>query len=166
MIITGYPGIGKSTLAAKNDKIIDLESTCFWKYDKYDFEKTGEKTRPDDWYVYYCQIAQDLSRQGYTVFVSCHPQVRDYLCIHNQEHFNAIFPDAKLKEDWLKRLKDRYDASGLDKDLKAFEQASKSYDNDIAQLWYECQYNVEYFHAVRIIKDINYDLAEIVASFN
>lgn len=43
MIITGYQGIGKSTLAKTNDKIIDLESSCFWKYDLYDFEKKGEK---------------------------------------------------------------------------------------------------------------------------
>lgn len=33
MIITGYQGIGKSTLAKTNDKIIDLESSCFWKYE-------------------------------------------------------------------------------------------------------------------------------------
>lgn len=69
MIITGYQGIGKSTLAKTNDKIIDLESSCFWKYDLYDFEKKGEKTRPDDWYVYYCQMAQYLSKQGYIVLV-------------------------------------------------------------------------------------------------
>lgn len=68
MIITGYQGIGKSTLASKSDKIINLESTCFWKYEEDVYlNKTGNKSRPDDWYVYYCQVAQDLSRQGYTV---------------------------------------------------------------------------------------------------
>ena len=34
MIITGYQGIGKSTLAGSSDKIIDLESGCFWKHNK------------------------------------------------------------------------------------------------------------------------------------
>lgn len=29
MIITGYPGIGKSTLANKRKDVIDLESSCF-----------------------------------------------------------------------------------------------------------------------------------------
>lgn len=164
MIITGYQGIGKSTLASKNDKIIDLESSSFWKYDLYDFEHTGEKTRPDDWYVYYCQVAQDLSRQGYTVFVSCHPAVREFLSIHNREKFCAIFPDKSLKEAWLQKLRDRYNKSKLEKDLRALEHAEKNYGMDIYKLWYECQYNVEYYHNAKIIYDINYDLQEIVNS--
>ena len=81
MIITGYQGIGKSTLASKYDKIIDLESSSFWKTEEvYGVEK---RTRPDDWYVYYCQIALDLSKHGYTVFVSCHPKVREFLKKHH-----------------------------------------------------------------------------------
>ena len=158
MIITGYQGIGKSTLASKNDKIIDLESSSFWKYD----EETKQKVRHSDWYIYYCQVAQHLSAQGYTVFVSCHQEVRDWLSIHNEEKFCAIFPSKKIKEDWLKRLENRYNDSKSEKDLRAWEHAKKSYDSDIAQLWYECQYNVEYCHNVAIINDINYDLQELV----
>ncbi len=162
MIITGYQGIGKSTLAKTNDKIIDLESSCFWKYDLYDFEKKGEKTRPDDWYVYYCQMAQYLSKQGYIVFVSCHPEVRKFLSIHNQERFCAIFPSRSIKSDWLNRLRDRYEQSLSEKDLRALEHAEKFYDSDIARLWYECQYGEEYYHDVQIIDDINYDLVDLV----
>ena len=157
MIITGYQGIGKSTLAKNDDRIIDLESTCFWKVDRL----TGEKTSPDDWYVYYSQIAIDLSNQGYTVFVSCHPQVRDFLSSHAR-NFNAIFPSKNIKEDWIKRLENRYKESGLEKDKRALEHAQKFYDSDINRLWYECQYGVEYYHNVEIIDDINYDLVELV----
>ena len=157
MIITGYQGIEKSTLAAKNDKIIDLESSSFWKIDK-----NGDRTRPDDWYVYYCQVAQYLSKQGYVVFVSCHPEVRDWLSTHNEEKFCAIFPDLSVKEAWLNRLKNRYIISNSKKDLRAYEHAKSCYDSDIERLWYECQYNVEYYHNVAIIKDINYDLQELV----
>lgn len=156
MIITGYQGIGKSTLASRNDKIIDLESSSFWKYEE------GNKTRHDDWYVYYCQVAQHLSAQGYTIFVSCHQEVRDWLSNHNEEKFCAIFPSPKLKEDWLKRLEDRFNASKSEKDLRAWEHAKISFDSDITRLWYECQYNVEYYNNVSIIDDINYDLQELV----
>lgn len=163
MIITGYQGIGKSTLASKNDKVIDLESGCFWKYEEdHQLNKTGGKTRSEDWYIYYCQMAQHLSRQGYIVFVSCHQEVRDWLSVHNEEKFCAIFPSKELKHDWIKRLEIRYSESLLEKDLRALEHAKKCYDNDIYRLWYECQYNVEYYHDVVIIKDINYDLAELV----
>lgn len=157
MIITGYQGIGKSTLAKTDDKIIDLESSCFWNVN----ELTGEKTRHDDWYIYYCQMAIDLSNQGYTVFVSCHPQIRDFLSSH-ATNFNAIFPSKNIKEDWIKRLENRYEESGLEKDKRALEHAQKFYDSDIDRLWYECQYGVEYYHNLKIIDDINYDLAELV----
>lgn len=59
---------------------------------------------PDDWYVYYCQVAQHLSKQGYIVFVSCHQEVRDWLSVHNGEKFCAIFQDKSIKNDWLQRL--------------------------------------------------------------
>jgi len=157
MIITGYQGIGKSSLAATNERVIDLESSNFWKEDD-----DGVRTRPDDWYVYYCQIAQDLSKQGYIVFVSCHEEVRKYLSIHNTERFCVIFPSKCLKEQWLKKLRDRYASSNLTKDLKAYEHAKLYYDNDIKKLWYECQYNVEYYRNVIIIDDINYSLQELV----
>ena len=163
MIITGYQGIGKTTLASKNDKIIDLESSSFWKFEEdRHFRKTGNKTRHDDWYIYYCQVAQHLSEQGYTVFVSCHQEVRDWLSKYYKSKFCAIFPSENIKEDWLKRLEDRYNNSKSEKDLRAYEHAKSSYDRDIGQLWYECQYNVEYYHDVVIIRDINYDLQKLV----
>ena len=159
MIITGYQGIGKSTLSRTNDKIIDLESSCFWKNDP---KENGIKTRHEDWYVYYCQMAQYLSRQGYIVFVSCHPEVRKFLSTHNKEQFCAIFPSKSIKKDWIKRLKDRYEQSKSEKDLKALEHAEKFYDSDINQLMHECQYNEEYYHDVQIINDINYELLDLV----
>ena len=165
MIITGYQGIGKTTLASKNDKIIDLESSSFWKHEEDAFlRKTGEKSRHDDQYVYYCQVAQDLSKQGYVVFVSCHPEVRKWLSIHNQEKFCAIFPSKDIKEDWLKRLKNRYDESQSEKDLRAYEHAQKHFDSDINQLLYECQYGNEYYNNVKVIENIYYDLGVIVNS--
>ena len=74
MIIIGYQGIGKSTLAGKN-KCIDLESGNFWFYDL----ETYQKVRHNDWYIPYCNIANHLSEQGYIVFTSSHEVVRNEL---------------------------------------------------------------------------------------
>ena len=157
MVITGYQGIGKSTLASKNKDIIDLESTCFWK------DEDGFKTRPDDWYVYYCQIALDLSKQGYTVFVSCHPKVREFLEKHRgMEKFCLIFPCKSIKDEWISRLKARYDDTKEEKDLNALSRAVEHFDEDIDRLYYECYYGIEWYSNAIKIEDINYDLQEIV----
>ena len=159
MIITGYQGIGKSTLAKEFFNVIDLESTNFWNYEN-PIHKTGTKTRPEDWYIYYCQIAEDLSRQGYTVFVSCHPQVRKWLSENGQEKFCAIFPCLSIKQQWLDKLYDRYTSSHLEKDLRAYEHAKSVYDNDIAVLLDEAEEG--YFNSVSIIEDLSYSLYDIV----
>ena len=54
MIVIGYQGIGKSTLAGRDHKFIDLESGNFWVDGK----------RADDWYKPYCQIAEHLSKKA------------------------------------------------------------------------------------------------------
>ena len=156
MIITGYQGIGKSTLARKENNIIDLESASFWNYEN------GNKTRPDDWYVYYCQVAEHLSKQGYIVFVSCHQQVRDWLFKNGKEKFCAIYPSITIKNDWLKRLENRYNTTKSEKDLRALEHAQNYFDNDIQTLINECWYGNEYYNNAVFIDDINYDLQELV----
>lgn len=162
MIITGYQGVGKSTLAKKHMSIIDLESSSFWKYDRLDIYIKGDKTRPDDWYVYYCQVAEDLSSQGYTVFVSCNTKVREFLSTHSAHGFCAIFPIKELREKWLEKLRSRYEKTKSEKDLKAYEHAEKFYDSDIDQLWYECQYNIEYYTNVKLIENMDYNLMDLV----
>ncbi len=164
MIITGFPGIGKSTIARKYDKVIDLESSSFWKYEEDIYRnRTGEKSRHDDWYVYYCQVAIDLSEQGYVVFVACHPDVRKYLSIHhNNERFCAIFPLLNLKDVWIEKLYQRYLKSNSDKDNRAYNHIKKAYEADVAQLLLESEYNEEYYHDVEMINNIDYDLETCV----
>ena len=91
MIIIGYQGIGKSTLTARKRGYIDLESSCFWYNNQ----------RPDDWYIYYCQIAEDLSRQGYKVFTSSHEVVRNFLK-KSKEMVFIVCPSVSLKDEWIK----------------------------------------------------------------
>lgn len=124
MIIIGYPGIGKSSISNSDTRCIDLESSNFFVDDK----------RPDDWYKYYVQIAQHLSAQGYTVFVSSHKVVRDELKATNAEDVAVCFPNANLKEQWLERLYDRYKRTRLDKDLRAAMNVEQNYLSNIVEL--------------------------------
>lgn len=127
MIIIGYPGIGKSTLAATDNRYIDLESSCF--------SVDGKKI--DNWYVAYCQVAEHLSKQGYIVFVSSHAAVVDYLCrIHTStdEPVAIVYPSIKLKDQWVEKLRQRFDDSGLEKNYLAWVRSIKHYEDDIRAL--------------------------------
>lgn len=123
MIIVGYQGIGKSSLAGRNYKYIDLESGNFWVDGK----------RADDWYKPYCQIAEHLSQQGYVVFTSSHEVVRNQLA-NSQETVVVCYPTIGLKDEWIKKLEDRYITSGLEKDYKALMNAKDRYVENIQEL--------------------------------
>lgn len=145
MIIVGYQGIGKSTLVKKTAGFIDLESGNFWW--------NGE--RPDDWYIYYCQIAEDLSRQGYIVFVSSHQVVRNFLK-NSKEKVIVIFPSILKRDEWVEKLKNRYERSLKIKDYKAWKNAEDRYHENISELMNSG------FYFIEIDDVLNYDLEEII----
>lgn len=144
MIIIGYQGIGKSTLAKDSLKYIDLESGNFWI--------NGERDK--QWYKPYCNIANHLSAQGYTVFTSCHKEVREELK-NSSEVVKIAFPALELKTDWLIRLKDRYNESMLEKDYKALMNASLYYETNINDLMNEP------FDKI-VINNIDYNLRKLI----
>lgn len=147
MIIIGYQGIGKSTLANNNKEFIDLESGCFWINDK----------RYDEWYIPYIQIAEHLSKQGKIVFVSSHKQVREALKNSSEEVICCV-PALELKEKWIYRLMVRYSVSGLDKDYRAYINAKDRYTDNINELLNDGFTNI-------IIKRMDYSLKYIINKY-
>lgn len=141
MIVIGYQVIGKSSLAGRNNRFIDLESGNFWVDGK----------RAEDWYKPYCQIAEHLSQQGYIVFTSSHEVVRKQL-EKSKETVILVFPSVELKDEWIDKLKDRFFRTNSDKDYKALMNAKDRYEENIREL--EAS-NIEYKMA---LKNIDYDL--------
>ena len=151
MIIIGYPGIGKSTLAVGDNKYIDLESSLFNDY-------KGKK--PKYWYHTYCKIAEDLSKQGYIVFVSCHKEVQDYLSTSN-EIVALCYPALNLKNLWFGKLLSRYEQDPSDKNLAALTTSVKYFNTHITAID-----NSTYTHKI-ILRSMDYLLDdEIKAYFN
>ena len=125
MIISGSQGIGKSTLAKRSKEYIDLESGNFFV--------NGKKV--DDWHIPYCNIAIHLSEQGYHVFVSSHKVVRDYLAsLPLKWDLLIVHPALSLKDEWLSKLRSRYESTGLDKDFRALKNAEQCYEQNIQDL--------------------------------
>ena len=150
MIVVGYQGIGKSTLAKNGNGYIDLESGNFWIDGK----------RSDDWYIPYCNIAIHLAQQGYIVFTSSHQVVRDYLTSKPRDVELAVcVPAPYLKDEWIKKLEDRYNESKLEKDYKAWKNAEDRYEENIKEIL-----NSEGFFPI-IIRDIPYDLNKAIVAF-
>ena len=147
MIVIGYQGIGKSTLARKYLGIIDLESSCFFI--------DGERSA--DWYKTYCNVAMDLSDQGNIVFTSSHKEVRDYLAQnYNNSKVITITPSHRLREAWLSKLWIRYCNDGSPKNMKAFMNARERYDENISEI----RSNPGFKHLV--IDNIDYNLMDIL----
>ena len=128
LIIIGYPGIGKSSLgiACITQSIIDFESSLF--------KVNGD--RANNWHVIYCRQAVSLARQGFIVCISSHKCVREVLAMCDPDGFSVvtITPSLKLKEEWIARLKDRYDKDPSYKNLAAINHAEDSYDEDIKDI--------------------------------
>ena len=147
MVIVGYQGIGKSTLAQNRNGFIDLESSNFFI----------DGVRPPDWYIPYCEIALDLSKQGYDVFVSSHQVVRDYLAAHHTQELIIACPSKDLKDKWITKLERRYALTGLEKDYKALMNAKDRYDANIDEL-----FNQDGFDYCLVINSMNYDLGALL----
>lgn len=142
MIYCGYQGIGKSTLGGKFN-IIDLESGNFWV----------NSVRVNEWYAIYANMAQHLSNQGFIVFTASHKIFRDYLNEQGIE-FTTISPSVDLKDEWIKRLEERYNMTKLDKDYKALMNAKEKYEENVLDLQSEKN--------ALIIKRMDYSLLDML----
>ena len=157
MIIIGYPGIGKSSLSTSASRYIDLESSNFW------YLENGNKVRDKNWYIAYCNIAVDLSEQGYMVFVCSNGVVQNRLKeIKKNKNFEeniiCCTPTLELKDKWIGKLKNRYNYSQSDKDYSAYIRAADHYEEDVNGI-INCG-----FPTVQI-KNMDYQLKKVLSDF-
>ena len=124
LIVVGYQGIGKSTVAMAHTNHIDLESSNFFIDGK----------RDENWYKPYCNIAMHLRDQCNVVFLSSHAVVRDRLAENITGKQVIIYPALSLKKEWIKRLEDRFIEFPTDKNFKALSNAKDRYDENILEL--------------------------------
>ena len=156
MIICGYQGIGKSTLANTcmieyEIPVLDLESGNFWV----------DGMRSQDWYKVYANIAIHLSQQGNIVMLSSHKAVRDYLYnLHSSERLATIYPSIDLRDQWIVKLENRYYVSKKEKDYKALMNAKEMYEQNVHDL--KTQIGFDHIE----LKNIDYSLEPIITTYN
>ena len=156
MIIFGYQGIGKSSLANSptGALYIDLESSMF--------RTPMHPERSEDWFQAYGNIVCDLDKQGKFVFSACHQQIRDYIA--SEKNIKGVvaaicYPSLELREEWLYRLRQRWMDTQLPKDKAALDFAEASYSSSIKAL----DKDTDYDHI--ILNNMNYNLMNIFISY-
>lgn len=110
MIICGFPGVGKSTMARTSARWIDLESTPFQK----DFET-------------YARVAKHMSDNGYNVMVSTHTELLDQFEKIGVP-YTVVVPPLEEKIEYRKR----YDARG--NSLQFIEYVTENWDQWIGNI--------------------------------
>lgn len=123
LIICGYPGVGKSACAGWNG-CIDLESSTF-----------SQEMGMLPWVSLYVKSAIQLAEQGFTVFVSTHRDVRKSLIGNSSKIPVVIFcPRLSWKEEWIERLKKRYEQTKLSKDQRALKHVQDFWDKSLEEM--------------------------------
>lgn len=145
-IIVGFPGVGKSSL--KEIGWIDLKSDCFWVGEE------GNKIRPQAWYESFCNVAIDLSEQGYNIFVPSHEAVRRYLKSKKVDYI-VVYPHPHLREAWIQKLYSRYQNNPNRETEAAY--------NAVLEHWDEFMNDLKNEKSI-IISNINYNLKELLIS--
>lgn len=119
-IISGFPGIGKSTLYNNTDlKVLDSDSSNFsWSH-----PGVRNKDFPQN---YIDHIKENMGKVD-IILVSSHDVVREALNDNNIDYY-IVYPDIKLKDEYLKRYKER---GNDDKFLSFIEKNWESFINAI-----------------------------------
>lgn len=139
MIIIGYYCIGKSYTSRMSKDYIDLNNYNFVSADGY------------------CNMALELSNQGYIVFVSSHKSVRKYLSNYqHKEKIIEIFPSLSLKDKWINKVKERYEQTKFIQDQISLDRVKKFYQEDIEDIWSDD------IKEKIVIDNINYTLDYII----
>ena len=161
MIISCYPGVGKTTISKGRIDIIDLDSSLFSQLSTdfivYRNSEGGlDNVTNEFWPYFYVKIAEKLSQDGYIVLVSSHKEVRARL-LDVGEDFYCITPVPELKDEWIEKLRVRWETSGSEKDLRAYEHVRDNYDKDVHEI-----ISMKYDCPVCHLDGMDYDLEQII----
>ena len=160
-IIVGYPGIGKSSIAALHPSIIiDLESSNFHSADPAFVSLKPENT----WEFSYVLEAEKWCKEGFMVFISSHNKVIDFLLAERSflQNFQIflIYPSIYLESEWVTKLRTRCltEKTEREKNKRAWERAETQYYDDIKHL----EEVGKKFDDVIEIRRMDYNLEDII----
>lgn len=146
MIISAYFTTGKSTLALKDNSIIDLDSKPF----------RDLKQIHKEWWKIYCDIALELEKQNHIVLMwSNNKNIHKYLK-ERSKSYHIIMYDLHLKDYVINKALERDKTSFRPNTTYAITNKFDKSFNDVLQVSNE--YNIDLY----LIRDENYNLIDII----
>ncbi len=124
MVISAFPGVGKSYIAQSSGGggILDSDSSQFsWLRDKYGNKILGEDNKPirdPQFLEKYIKHIKDNIDEADIIFVSSHDNVRKALNDNGIKHC-IVFPDDSMRDEMLTRYKKRGNDTGFIEMMKA-----------------------------------------------
>lgn len=102
VIVSGFPGIGKTTLFNNEEDLVLLDS------DSTNFSWADEKktVRHENWPQNYIEHLTGKRGEADAVFVSSHDVVREAL-VKAGIPFVLVYPSLNMKDEYIQRYKDR-----------------------------------------------------------
>lgn len=137
MIISAFPGVGKTTLNKKYENIIDLESSIYkYLFDKEvsELEIEARKALPreknPEYPNNYLKAIKEATKQYDIVLTSCGPDIRNGLKKEKMD-FIIVYPGIECKDEYRKRYKSRGNHEKfVNHVMNNFEIWIKNFDND------------------------------------
>lgn len=135
MIICGFPGVGKSSVANNRTNILDAESSVFsWNWNPENLEK-GRERNPEFPANYIRYIKENMERYDF-ILVSSHQKVRDALKEEGIGYI-IVLPTIFEKNEYMRRYLQR----GSDIDFitmmneRWVEFTESIMDDDAPKIW-------------------------------
>lgn len=123
LIVSGFPGVGKTTLFNQNKGLVLLDSDST----NFSWADAEKKIRHYDWPNNYIEHIKDNLNKADLIFVSSHDVVRKALVASSLKFF-LVYPGLEMKDEYIRRYVDRGSSEGFVKLLRA------NYENWIAEL--------------------------------
>lgn len=123
LVISGFPGVGKSWLFGNPNGLTVADSDS----SNFSWANAAEKIRHPEWPSNYIQHIREKRDETDIIFVSTHKEVRDAMVVAAIP-FILVYPSPDMKEEYIKRYVDRGNAPGF---VHLLEQ---NYETWIAEL--------------------------------
>lgn len=147
LIISGFPGIGKSVLA--KDEYAYIDNLVYKVYDSDSSHFSKEASFPIN-YMQHVQQILDKKDEYSIILISTHEAIREEL-IHQGIHYWLVYPEIFEKEAFLQRYRDR---GNDDKFIQLLEKNYETWINDLIAFGYQHRDFVTPYQTNRYLKDI------------